>query len=259
MIDFHNHVLPNLDDGSKSMEQTLSMLKTASEQGITDIICTVHYQHPKMDGIEISYDIVQNAIKQVQKEINGIDIRLFPGSEVFYLPNLMEIKSNPITVFGHGKYMLIEFQTHQLPLNYDQELFKLTLSGTTPIIAHPERYKPIQNNIDIVEKMINSGCLVQIDAGSLIGQFGKNCKKISEMMLKRNMVHFIGSDAHNNTSRNFCLKDAKIICQKLIGNKTKKILKENPKKLINGEKIIPFDIIEKDGENIIQRIFSKLK
>ena len=59
MIDFHNHVLPGLDDGSKNIEQTLSMLKTASDQGITDVICTVHYQHPKMDGIDINYDIIE--------------------------------------------------------------------------------------------------------------------------------------------------------------------------------------------------------
>ena len=259
MIDFHNHVLPNLDDGSKSMEQTLSMLKTASEQGITDIVCTVHYQHPKMNGYEVNYEIVQNSIEKVQNEINDLDIKLHPGAEVFYLPNLTEIKNDSITVFGHGKYMLIEFQTHQLPPNYDEELFKLTLSGTTPIIAHPERYKPIQNNIDIVEKLINSGCLMQIDAGSLVGHFGKNCKNTTELMLQRNMVHFMGSDAHNDLRRNFCLQEALSICEKLVGNISQKLVNENPEKLIRGEKIIPFEMEEKQEENIFQKILNKIK
>ena len=155
--------------------------------------------------------------------------------------------------------MLIEFQTHQMPPNYDEELFKLTLSGTTPIIAHPERYKPIQNNIDIVEKLINSGCLMQIDAGSLVGHFGKNCKNTTEIMLQRNMVHFMGSDAHNDLRRNFCLQEALSICEKLVGNRSEKLVYENPEKLISGEKIIPFEIEEKLEKNIFQKILNKIK
>ncbi|MAJ43812.1 MAG: capsular biosynthesis protein [Candidatus Marinimicrobia bacterium] len=258
MIDFHNHVLPNLDDGSKSMQQTLSMLKTASEQGITDIICTVHYQHPKMGEKEINFEIVNQCIENVQNEMQGININLHPGAEVFYLPNLTEIKSDLITVFGHGKYMLIEFLPYQLPINYDEELFKLSLSGTTPIIAHPERYKPIQDNIDIVVKLINSGCLIQIDAGSLIGHFGKKCKNTSEILLKRNMVHFIGSDAHNDLKRNFCLKDAMLLCENIMGRKSEKLVKENPLKLIKGEKILPFEIQESNAKNLFQKILNRM-
>ena len=257
MIDFHNHVLPGLDDGSKSMEQTLSMLKSASEQGITDIICTVHYQHPKMDGIEINYDIVMDSIKSVENELNGLNIKLHPGTEVFYLPNLLEIKLDPITVFGHGKYMLIEFQTHQMPPNYDEELYKLVMSGTTPIIAHPERYKPIQNDINIVEKLINSGCLMQIDAGSLLGQFGQSCKNSVEKMLQRNMVHFMGSDSHNNIRRNFCLKSAKKRCEELIGEMSNQFVFDNPQKLLNGDKIEPFEIIDEVEESFYKKFINR--
>ena len=244
MIDFHNHILPDLDDGASNMDETLKMLKTASDQGITDIICTVHYQHPKLNGKTINYDIVIDKINEVNKAMDGINLKLHPGSEVFFLPNLVEIKSDPITVFGNGKYMLIEFQVFQFPKDFELSLYDLILSGTTPIIAHPERYRPIQNNIFIIEKLINLGCLIQIDAGSLIGHFGKKCKLISKMMLERNMVHFIGSDSHNSKKRNFCLKEAMDLCEKIKGHSLRELVYDNPKKVIIGEKIIPDDIID---------------
>jgi len=256
MIDFHNHVLPGLDDGSKTMEQTISMLNHAISQGITDVICTVHYQHPKMDGIEINLKIVSDSLQKVQKQI-GEKINLHLGAEVFYLPNLLEIRRDPLTVFGHGKYMLIEFQTHQLPPNYDEELYKLVMSGTVPIIAHPERYKSIQDDISIVEKLINSGCLMQIDAGSLIGHFGANCKNTVIKLLKQNMVHFMGSDAHNDGKRNFCLKSAVNICEELIGDLTEKLVFDNPQKLLNGENIIPWEVLEEESKSFIKKLFSR--
>ena len=78
--------------------------------------------------------------------------------------------------FSNGKYMLIEFQTFMMPKGYENHLYDLKMSGVTPIIAHPERYKAVQDDIKIIEKLINSGCLMQIDAGSILGHFGKKCK-----------------------------------------------------------------------------------
>lgn len=251
MIDFHNHVLPNLDDGSKTMDQTIAMLNTAVDQGITDVICTVHYQHPKMEGYEVSHDIVNETIQQVENKFNNPDFKLHLGAEVFYLPNLLEIKSDPLTVFNHGKYMLVEFQTFQLPPQFDTTLYNLVMSGTTPIIAHAERYKPIQENLRIVEKLIHSGCLIQLNAGSILGKFGQQCKKTAELMLKRNMVHFIGSDAHNDTRRNFCLKPAIESARKIIGDQVDILVNENPLKLIQGEKIRPFEILEMKRKKLL--------
>ena len=153
--------------------------------------------------------------------------------------------------------MLIEFQTHQLPPNYDEELYKLVMSGTVPIIAHPERYKSIQDDISIVEKLINSGCLMQIDAGSLIGHFGANCKNTVIKLLKQNMVHFMGSDAHNDGKRNFCLKSAVNICEELIGDLTEKLVFDNPQKLLNGENIIPWEVLEEESKSFIKKLFSR--
>lgn len=257
MIDFHNHVLPCIDDGSKSMEQTISMLRSAVNQGITDIICTVHYQHPKMENCIIDYEIVMQKIKEVEENLVDLNIKLHPGAEVFYLPNLVEIKSEPITVFGHGKYMLIEFQNFQMPTGSDKQLYDLKISGTTPIIAHPERYRFIQNDINLVKKLINRGCLMQIDAGSILGFFGKKCKYITEEMIKRNMVHFIGSDAHNDSKRNFCLMESKNRIEELIGENSDYLFYENPKKIITGESISIEDVGYIGRKNIFYSFFKQ--
>ena len=97
MIDFHNHVLPNIDDGSKSLNMSIDMLKYAYEQGITDVVNTVHYQHPKMEGKNINFSIIKKEIKLLQEELikRDINIKLHCGSEVFFLPNLMQIKDDP--------------------------------------------------------------------------------------------------------------------------------------------------------------------
>ena len=155
MIDFHNHILPKIDDGSKSLEMSLDMLRHAAEQGITDVVNTVHYQHPKVETEDISFERIQKEIKNLQTELDNhdISIKLHCGAEVFFLPNLLEIKDDPLATFSHGKYMLIEFQAHKLPDMHKQQLFDLKMAGVTPIIAHPERYKPVQEDISILEEV----------------------------------------------------------------------------------------------------------
>ena len=103
MIDFHNHVLPNIDDGSKSLEVSIEMLKCAHEQGITDVVNTVHFQHPKVEGRIINYDSIKKATIDLQKEIDDIDlpIKLHFGAEVYYQPNLLNIKDNPLLNYRH--------------------------------------------------------------------------------------------------------------------------------------------------------------
>jgi len=262
MIDFHNHILPNVDDGSKSLEMSLDMLREAERQGITDVVNTVHFQHPKMEGKNVDYDFINYELESLQNKLNeeGISIKFHLGAEVFFLHNLLDIKSNTLVGFGHGKYMLIEFYPFHLPPNFDEHLYQLKLSGTTPIIAHPERNKMIQNDIEILVKLINSGCLIQLDAGSLLGHFGPTCQVVAELLLERNMVHFIGSDAHNNKKRNFCLALAVDIARNIVGDNVDILVNDNPSKVISGEDIIPFSMNESQApSNFITGLFNKIK
>lgn len=236
MIDFHNHIIPNLDDGSKSVQMSLDMLNEAQSQGITDIINTIHFQHPKMEDKDTSYNFVINEIKKMQEiaKNNNININIHAASEVFFKYNLTEILDNPITTFGNGKYMLIEFQRLSFPKNYEEEIFKLQLKNITPIIAHPERYRTIQNNLSLVDKWIDRGYKIQIDCASIMGGFGKETQTTAINLLEKGFCHLLGSDAHNNKTRNFLMKPTLENISNTFNNDISLILKSNAEKVLNG-------------------------
>ena len=260
MIDFHNHILPKADDGAKTMEESIQMLRFAQEQGITDVVNTIHFQHPKMEGMNTDFDYVcslrDKLLKEMKKEDININIHL--GAEVFFNFNLLDLLDNPLITFCNGKYMLVEFQTHQFPKDFDKHLYDLAMSGVTPIIAHPERYKPVQDNIEIIEKLINSGCIIQIDAGSILGHFGKNCKASAETMLKRNMVHILGSDSHGTGIRNFCLKESIKEIQKNVDYDITSLVTKNPQSIIRGETIEIPEVVSLKKQNFLSRLRQKM-
>ena len=214
------------------------MLRTAAQQGITDVVNTIHYQHPRMDEFAITNYELRIKIKELQAEVDkaGIPIKLHQGTEVFYLPNLVEIAKDPVTTIGNGKYMLVEFQLHQLPVGYRDVLFNLVMSGVTPVIAHPERYNPIQRNIDIIRELIQAGCLIQIDGGSLTGSLGQSAKKAAMEILEQGLCHLIGSDAHDDRRRNFCFSESIEKTREIIGDNVERIV-HNSQKLLTGESI----------------------
>ena len=181
------------------MEESIKMLQFAQDQwyygrGEYGSLPTI----TKLEDKNTDYHYIVSIRDKLLEELsrNEINVNIHLGAEVFFDFNLLEILDNPLVTFENSKYMLIEFQMFMMPEGFENELFKLKMHGITPIIAHPERYKQVQNNISIIEKLINSGCLMQIDGGSLIGHFGPKCKDSAEKMLKHNMVHIIGSDSH---------------------------------------------------------------
>ena len=241
MIDFHNHILPSIDDGSSSIKTTLNMLRKAEEQGITDIVNTTHYKHPKMLSKEVDYKIVHRNIIEIENIIsqNNINIKLHIGAETFFHDDLLKLVDDKLATFGNGKYMLIEFLTNFLPPNQKQLLFELKMKGVTPIIAHPERYMDVQKNVEIVADWLESGCIIQIDAGSPLGYFGPNAKHTSEIIIKNKWCQILGSDAHDDKKRNFCLYDSLKYVKSLIGDYANNLVYDNPKYVIEGR---PLDI-----------------
>ena len=260
MIDFHNHIIPNLDDGSKSVEMSLEMLKEAQSQGITDVINTVHFQHPKMYAKNTSYDFVINEVKKMEEiaQSNNINIKIHAASEVFFHFNLTEILDNPITTFGNNKYMLIEFQTFHFPKGYEDELFKLQLKGITPIMAHPERYRGVQADVKLVEKWIERGYVIQIDCSSILGGFGKNAQAAAIKLLENGFCHLVGSDSHNNKKRNFLLKPTLDKINKILNKDISNLIKENSEKILNGEECVSYSF-SKRKKKIFNRFLDIFK
>ena len=258
MIDFHNHILPNIDDGSSSIEVSLEMLKFAERQGITDVVNTVHYKHPKMIGKEVTFEEVNKKLEELQLLLNekNIKIKLHLGAETFFYENLVELYDDKLATFSNGKYILIEFLTNLLPKNQKEVLFELKMKGITPIIAHPERYTAVQQNINIVADWLESGCLIQIDAGSPIGLMGKKAKMASEIIIKNKWCQIIGSDAHDNKNRNFCIKNSLKYISLLIGDEANKLVNDNPRSVILGNEID----VSVNYENLYKKsVFNSIK
>ena len=256
MIDFHNHIIPNLDDGSKSVEMSLSMLKEAQSQGVTDVVNTVHFQHPKLYAKNTSYNFVINEVKKMEEiaKSNNINIKIHAASEVFFQFNLTKILDNPITTFGNNKYMLIEFSTLSFPKGYEEELFKLNLKGITPIIAHPERYREIHNDINIAKTWIDRGYFIQIDCSSILGGFGKRTQATAIKLLENGLCHLVGSDAHNDKRRNFLMKPALQKIEKLINQDAVETIKDNSVQILNGNGCRTYSV-----PKIEKSIFNKVK
>ncbi|MGL5820112.1 MAG: tyrosine-protein phosphatase [Sarcina sp.] len=202
MIDIHSHIIPNIDDGAKSIEIAISMLKKAQVSGTQKIVLTPHYYKGKfMTPIEK----IKELTLEVQKlcDEHDIYIKVYFGQEVFFTKYILEdLKEGIIGTINDSRYMLIEFDPEDLDREEAiEELYELKIRGITPIIAHPERYKIFQDKPNKINLFIEEGYLFQLNAGSINGIFGKEAKKVAEKYLKNNIYSFIGSDGHSNRTR----------------------------------------------------------
>ncbi|QCX34368.1 exopolysaccharide biosynthesis protein [Caloramator sp. E03] len=214
MIDVHCHIIPNIDDGSDSIETSLEMLKIASKDGIKKIIATPHF-YP--DIFENNPETILNSVENlnnISKEL-GIDIEVLCGQEVFLNRNLLkQYKDNKILTLNKSRYMLIELPMDSMPDYTFDIIYELALLGIVPIIAHPERYRYIINKPCFINNFIKEGCLIQINSSSITGLFGRHVKKTAIKLIKHNICHFIASDAHSNNIRIPALKKSLEVAQK---------------------------------------------
>lgn len=198
MIDIHNHVLYGVDDGSRSFEESMSMLKTAAAIGFTGIVLTPHY----MSYTSYTSTVNENRerhkhLKQFVKQ-EGLNLQLYLGNEVFYEPDLLPVlERGEFTTLNKGSYFLVETMRHDANKDYFLDfLYRIQLKGYNTIVAHPERYDFVQDDPNVLLTFLDRGHLLQMNALSLVGFYGKYAKKTAEIMLECNMVQFIASDAH---------------------------------------------------------------
>lgn len=236
MIDIHSHILPGIDDGSKSIEMTLDMIKRAEREGLKNIVATPHFRR---GCFEITYNEVKDLVLKINKllESEGIDIKVHAGQEVYFSEKIIDdFEEGIIGTINDGKYMLIEFPMRKIPKEAADYMYELKLRGVTPIIAHPERYSEVISNVEVLNQFIDEGCLFQLNAGSVRGDFGKDVKKTAEKLIKYGVYSFIGSDAHNNKSRNTgILEESQEVFKK--NSYLEEVFLDNSKKLLNNEDI----------------------
>ncbi|MBZ9687642.1 protein tyrosine phosphatase [Clostridium estertheticum] len=239
MIDFHSHIIHGIDDGAKSLDMSLEMVKISENEGVEYICATPHFITEEFEITREKYLEKLDRLVLASKEEN-FKIKILEGLEIYMHPNLPKLYSEKkIWGINGSKYLLIELPMGQFPMYTEDVFYELMLLGARPILAHPERNFKIMKNHDLVINLIKQGVLMQINTGSLLGDYGKEVKKTSEEFVKKNMVHILGSDGHNITSRKTRLKIAyEIVKEKNLA--TYNWILENQTNIINNVSTMEF-------------------
>jgi len=235
MIDIHNHLIPQFDDGPKSFDESLEMLRQAEDQGITDVFATSHFNEYIPQETEDEYFQKLNTLRE-EALARGIKVNIYSGAEIFYHHYVDNtVRSHRVTTLGGwGQYVLLEFPMFQITEGVEEVLFRLSVDGYIPVVAHPERYNSVITEPESALEFIRFGGLLQINAGSVLGHFGKNVQKIAMNLLEQQVVHFIASDAHSPEGRTFVLKETlEVLKDHLPESYLKKLFYENPRCIID--------------------------
>ena len=201
MIDIHAHIIPGVDDGPDTIEEAIRILEDAAEQGITHIYATSHAKSPNYD---VSVEQIQSGVALLRDavEANDIKINVLHGQEIRIHSKLLEeLVEGKVLPLDNSQYVLVEFPTREIP-DYAEAVFKKMLSNNyVPIIAHPEKNRPLMDKPELLYKFVKLGCLSQVTTGSLAGHFGNKIKDTAFTFVRHQLVHCVGSDVHNLTSR----------------------------------------------------------
>ena len=256
MVDLHSHLIWGIDDGSKSKEMTVNMLKQAVKGGTEKIVLTPHY----LPGY---YEVPINEVKEKAKELSflakeyELDIEIYCGQEVYFFEDMLEYYENKlIGTINESRYMLIEFNMRNFSIEeVIYILYDLQLEGIVPIIAHPERYYMFIKNPSLINEFIEEGFLFQLNIGSITGDFGKEVKKTAEIFLKNKIYSFLGSDAHRDEKRNPNMSIG-IEALKNIDNDYFNYLKDSGERLLNNYEIRFIGNLIKEKKGLLG-LFSK--
>lgn len=259
MIDIHCHIVPNIDDGAKNLDDALEMAKIAYNEGIRQIINTSHY-HPSFNYIK--GEELLNRVKEFNNilKLNNIDIEIFIGNELYYSEDIIEIiEQKEFYSLNNSRYLLIEFSPLNFPKNILDIIYEIKIRGYIPVLAHVERYKAIHENINLIYECINEGALIQVNSSSIIGKNGNEIKKVSNILLDNNMIHFVATDAHSSIRRRPIVKETYNYIVKKYGEKRAQTLFiQNPSKVINNEELyIESPIRYEKSKGFFKKIFRK--
>lgn len=235
MRDIHSHILCGIDDGARTIDESINILEMLYKKGVTDIILTPHY----IKGTK--YNIANrekfDLFIELKRRYNKINLYL--GNEVYIDSDLVELlKKGEVATLNNSKYLLIELPMSSEIKDLDSIIYDLMKNGIVPIIAHPERYSYIQKDITYLDKFMDMGVLLQGNYESLFGKFGKNSEKTLKKLLKKKYISFLGSDIHRENHSDHTELLYKKLLKIIKDEKTiNDLVDNNILKVINNEEI----------------------
>jgi protein-tyrosine phosphatase len=259
MIDLHSHILSGLDDGARTLEESIQMCRVSYADGIRTIVATPHtlngiYQNDRstilakvqelneaLAKLSSAFSLQPSALSVEPSALRLLPsaIRILPGADVHFNEQILRQldQGNVTTVGDGGKFLFVEFPSYGIPYRAEEVLFQLRAKGIVPIISHPERNMEIAKRPQRYYQMIRMGCLGQVTTMSLTGEFGSGIRRIAEKLLTHRLLHFIASDAHSVNGRPPVLSPAVRAAGGILGEKeAKRMVTEYPQAILEGRK-----------------------
>jgi protein-tyrosine phosphatase len=261
MIDLHCHILPAIDDGSRSLEMSLDMARMAVDDGITTTACTPHiYPGLYMNdtaGIKAARESLQRVLDD-----KGIPLQLTIGADVHLVPGLLEgLRAGKVPCLHETRYLLLEPSHHVAPPHFEESVFKLVAEGYVPVITHPERLTWVEDHYDVFRALVKQGAWMQITAGALTGVFGPRAKYWGERFLDDGLTHIIASDAHSSGRRNPVMSKARDIAERMLGREEAELLvRGRPQKILENappSEVPPLPQVEQSGTSWWKGLFRR--
>jgi protein-tyrosine phosphatase len=235
VIDLHSHILPGLDDGSESMEESLEMLRLAAAAGTTDIAATPHAN----DRYTFDPAVVERKLAEL-REAAGELPRLHYGCEMQLTVENIEraIRFPGAYTIAHRGYLLVELSNFQIPRDIAAIFGQLMSAGMRPVVVHPERNPLLQTGYGKLREWVDQGCVLQVTAPSFLGRFGRSAGASAAQLVKRGLVHLVASDGHRAQHRPAILEEARRHVEEASGAATaEQLFQENPRCILEGKPV----------------------
>jgi protein-tyrosine phosphatase len=235
MVDLHCHILPGLDDGPDTMEESMAMVESAIADGVTHVVATPH------SNSKYFFDFAN--VCRLRDELQakaGERLKIATGCDFHINPENLESLRNDARQYciNQGDFLLVEFNEFSIPPSMDQTLYAIQLAGVQPVITHPERNTILRSRPERLKKWIRQGCFAQVTGGALTGGFGAGSQQDALRWIAEGLIHFVASDAHNTRSRPLRLQPAyNLVVDQFGEEKARALFHDNPLAAFEGRQL----------------------
>ncbi|RST87108.1 capsular biosynthesis protein [Aquibium carbonis] len=264
MIDIHSHILPGLDDGAPDLATSIQMARLAVADGITCMACTPHILPGLYENTASGITVAIGALRKAFAD-EDIPLEIVTGADVHVAPDLVEkLNAGLVPTLNGSRYFLFEPSHRILTPRLEEFAERLIGAGFIPIVTHPERLQWIRSSYGVIQSLNRIGCLMQITAGSVLGEFGKVPLYFAERLLDEGRVDILASDAHGTTRRRPLLSRARdAVAQRLGEAEANAMVETRPAAVLCNATIAPVGqfsearVPEPERRSFLSRLFGR--
>jgi protein-tyrosine phosphatase len=259
-IDLHNHILPGVDDGATTLDESVEIARQFVAEGVTTVAATPHLDPERRNGPDVP--TVLRGVARVREALEGagIPLEVVPGNELYLVPEAPEIvQRGTVCKLGESSYLLVELSlaSNSRPLFLDDTVFRLQLGGCSVILAHPERYAFVQRDVAALDELRDRGVALQLTAPALLGEYGGPIRRTAEKLLRRGAYMLASSDRHHpGPNRSLAALHDRITG--MINEETADLLlSENPARVLSDRPLLEVEGIDEEKSSFFSRLLGR--